>query len=256
MEQTHRLAHIGKARESIVRKTGQSTERHTWYRFGMKAITCEPAASVRAAEEIRIAILNGSLAPGARVRQEDLAAQLGLSREPIRQALVILEQEGLVHNTLRRGAVIAPIDSSFLSDVYEVREVVESYAAARVAEIGADMKAILEVIRLGRRAVKADKVEDLVELDWRFHSGLYEASGNRVLVKTMQAQWVHMRRAMFVTIASHRDRSRIYWDEHQAIVDAILKRDAKLAGKLASEHARSAKSSIVGNIPSSAGDGE
>jgi DNA-binding GntR family transcriptional regulator len=222
----------------------------------MKAIKREPAASLRAAEEIRIAILNGALSPGTRVRQEELAEQLGLSRVPIRQALAILEQQGLVHNTLRRGAVIAPIDSSFISDVYEVREIVESYAAARAAEIGFDLKPLLEVVRLGRRAVKADKVEDLVELDWRFHSGLYEASGNQVLVKTMQAQWVHVRRAMFVTIASLRDRSRIFWDEHQAILNAIGKRDARLASKLASEHVRSAKCSIVGNIFPSSGDAE
>lgn len=250
MEPRHRSTHTGIGQQNDVRKTGGPAGAITCYRFGMKAITSEPAASIRAAEEIRIAILNGSLAPGSRVRQEELAARLGLSREPIRQALVILEHDGLVHNTLRRGAIIAPIDSSFLSDVYELREIVESYAAARVAQIDADMKPLLEVIRLGRRAVKAENLEDLVELDWRFHSGLYEASGNRVLVKAMEAQWVHVRRAMFVTIASHRDRSRIYWDEHQAIVDAIVKRDDKLASRLAAEHARSAKSSIVGNISS------
>lgn len=219
----------------------------TWYREDIKRITAEPAASVRAAEELRIAILNGSLPPGVRVRQEELAAKLGVSRVPIRQALVILEQEGLVRSTLRRGVIITPIDSSFIAEVYEFREVVESFAARRAAELKIDINPLMEIVRLGRKAVKLGTLDDLISLDWQFHNGLYEASGNRVLAKTMQAQWVHVRRAMLVTLASRGYRARV-WDEHQAMLEAISAGKASSAGLLASRHARNARKRIVDNI--------
>lgn len=220
-------------------------------RVGIRAIPTEPAASVRAAEEIRIAILNGSLPPGTRVRQEDLAAKLGLSRVPIRQALVILEHEGLVRTTLRRGAIISPIDSSFIAEVYEFREIVESFAAARAADLRMDIAPLQEIVHLGRKAVKLGSLDELIDLDWRFHSALYEASGNRVLAKTMQAQWVHVRRAMLVTLASRGYRARV-WDEHQAMIDAIAMGKSSSAGTLASRHARNARKRILGNITTSA----
>src|ERR1700722_10692351 len=100
----------------------------------MKVIPSEPVASVRAAAEIRNAILDGSLPPGARVGQEGLAAMLGVSRAPIRQALVILEQEKLVHNSAHRRAVIAPVDPSLIGEIYDFREVIDAYAAGMAAK--------------------------------------------------------------------------------------------------------------------------
>ena len=101
--------------------------------FSMKAIAPQPMVSTRAAAEIRTAILNGSLPPGTRIRQEYLAAKLGVSREPIRKALLVLEQEGLVNSVANRGATVAPLDIPLIGEIYEFREGVESYAAGQVA---------------------------------------------------------------------------------------------------------------------------
>jgi DNA-binding GntR family transcriptional regulator len=206
----------------------------------MKVITPEPSASLRTTAEIRRAILDGSLPPGTRVRQEDLAAQLGVSREPVRKALAVLEQEGLVHNDAHSRAVIAPIDPSFLMEIYEFREIVEAYTAERAAQKGIDAKALGEIIVEGRKAVQVGKVKDLIDLDLRFHDQLYLACGNRVVIEVMRAQWSHIRRAMTMTLKTSEYRD-LAWDEHEAILDAIMSGKAGTAGKLASAHARNAR---------------
>jgi len=218
----------------------------------MKVITPEPVASVRAAAEIRTAILDGSLPPGARVRQEELAAKLGVSREPVRQALAILEHEGLVHNGVHRRAVIAPIDPSLVVEIYEFREVIEAYAAGMAARSDFDPKPLREVIVQGRKAVKSGTVGELIELDLRFHNHLYRASANRVVMEVMRAQWSHIRRAMTVTLTAREYRDRA-WNEHEAILDAIVARQALQASNLASAHARNAGIFIGRNLGKIAG---
>jgi DNA-binding GntR family transcriptional regulator len=213
----------------------------------MRVITLEPVASVRAAAEIRMAILDGSLPPGARVRQEELAAKLGVSRAPVRQALVILEQEGLVHNGARRRAVIAPIDPGLIAEIYEFREVIEAYAAERAAETNFDPKPLHEIIALGRRAVQAGVVREMIELDLRFHNQLYRCSENRVVMEVMRGQWSHIRRAMLITLTAQEYRTRA-WDEHEAILDAIVARRPSRASNLAAAHARNARAFITSNL--------
>jgi DNA-binding GntR family transcriptional regulator len=213
----------------------------------MRVIVPEPSASVRAAAEIRTAILNGSLPPGTRIRQEELADKLGVSREPVRQALVMLEQEGLVHNNVHRGAVIAPIDPSLIVEIYEFREVIEAYAAETAAKSDFDSAPVRETIIHGRRAVKTGTIGDLIELDLRFHNQLYQRSANRVVMEVMRTQWSHIRRAMMMTLTAREYRDRA-WNEHEAILDAIVAHDASRAGTLASAHARNARSFITDKL--------
>lgn len=203
--------------------------------------------SLRAAAEIRAAILDGSLPPGSRIRQEELAARLGISREPVRRALVILEQEGLVHTGAGRGQVIATIDMALISEIYELREIVEGYSAGRAAEAGYNPKPLREMIVLARQSVRAGAIENLIELDLRFHNELYRASANRVVVETMRTQWSHIKRAMTMTLTASEYRARA-WDEHEAILDAIAERQASRARRLASAHVRNARVFITRNL--------
>src|SRR5437660_7227643 len=100
----------------------------------MKPIAVKSVMPVRAAEEIRGAILSGALLPGARIKQEELAARLGVSREPVRQALLMLQREGLVFTEPGRTATVATLDRRFIADVYELREVIEGLVGATMAE--------------------------------------------------------------------------------------------------------------------------
>ena len=99
----------------------------------MSPINHEPLFSARAVAEIRAAILNGSLTPGSRVRQEELAVRLCVSRAPIRQSLLVLQREGLVHSGANDGAIVAPVGPLLVNEIYEFREAVEGYVAAAVA---------------------------------------------------------------------------------------------------------------------------
>lgn len=214
----------------------------------MRKIRRQPIVADTVTAEIRQAILNGTLAPGSRVRQEALAAQLGVSRAPIRQALLVLERDGLVHRDGRRGAVVAPLDADLISDIYEFRAAVDAYAASALATRGDfDPAPFRRIIVEGRTAVRAGDLSRLIELDSRFHIGLYEAAGNRVMVQVMRAQWTHIRRAMAVTLTIS-GYPRQVWDEHAAIVNAIARRQVRRAGELARAHTTNARAILIRNL--------
>jgi DNA-binding GntR family transcriptional regulator len=205
----------------------------------MNPISPQPMFSSRAAEEIREAILNGNLPPGSRIRQEELAARLGVSREPIRQALAVLEREGLVTN-VNRGAIVAPYDIKMIEEIYEFRQAIESSIAGKVAaRKDFDPLKLREIVMLGRKAVQDGLMDRLIDLDLDFHSELYRASQNRVVADVMQTQWGHIRRAMRMTLTIQNYRKQV-WDEHEAILEAIVHGKVARARTLAAAHTRHA----------------
>src|ERR1700682_3154662 len=90
-------------------------------------------ASVAATELIREAILEGRLEPGARLKEEELARELGISRTPVREALLMLQAEGLIETVPNRGAVVRTHDADDLIDLYQLRALLEGYAARQAA---------------------------------------------------------------------------------------------------------------------------
>src|SRR3954451_5201934 len=129
--------------------------------------------TVRARDELREAILAGSLPPGARLRAEPLAEQLQTSRTPVREALILLAREGLVDIEPRRGAVVRQFDAADLADLYDVRALIEPYAAHRAAtRIGApDFPPLADRCDRAEARGAADEtaVEDQVALNEEFH---------------------------------------------------------------------------------------
>lgn len=216
----------------------------------MRRIRREPVISEVATAEIRAAILEGTLVPGSRIRQEELAARLGVSRAPIRQALLVLEREGLVQIERWRGAIVAPLDPEFITDIYEFRGAVDAYVAGTLAARGEfDPAPLRQIVAEGRGAVHTEDLPRLIELDLRFHTGLYEAVGNRVLVHVMRAQWSHIRRVMAATLTIS-GYPRQVWDEHAAILEAIARRQVSRARTLASAHTSAARMVLTGNLGS------
>jgi len=199
----------------------------------------------RVAQEIRTAILRGDLPPGSRVKQEDLAAQLGVSREPVRQDLLLLQREGLVTAQPNRSAQVAPVDHQLISDVYGLREAVETSMVATLARRpGFDVKPFRILIARGRTAVRQRDLPALIELDMSFHTGLYEAAGNRVIVDVMGGQWSHIRRVMAMVLDQTAYRQKV-WDEHEAIVQAIQARRVASATAAAGRHIRAARKLLL-----------
>jgi len=201
-----------------------------------------------AAEEIRAAILRGDLSPGSRVRQEELAVRLAVSRAPVRQALLVLEREGLVQTDRSRGTIVAALDADLIRDLYGFREGVERFVAETLAQRTAiSLTPVADVVAAGRAAASDGDVSVLIDLDLQFHTALYEAAGNRILSDVMRGQWVNMRRVMAATLTVVGYPLQI-WAEHAAILDAIVAHDPPRAGALASAHTRTASVVLVENL--------
>lgn len=212
----------------------------------MKPIAIKSVMPVRAADEIRGAILSGALLPGTRIKQEELAARLGVSREPVRQALLLLQREGLVSTEPGRTATVASLDQRYIADVYEFREAIDGLVAATVAKLSApDLTHIDEIVARGREAVRLRNLRRLIELDIAFHSALYEAANNRVLIDVMRDQWNHIRRVMAMVLGETSYRNRV-WEEHGAILQAIRSGKPRRARAVAAHHTRAAKVLLLG----------
>jgi DNA-binding GntR family transcriptional regulator len=207
----------------------------------MKRIVIHPAVSEAVTTEIRNAIVDGTLAPGTRIKQEDLAARLHVSRAPIRQALMVLKREGLVQVRHHRGAIVSPLDLAFINDLYELREAIEGLAVARLAERHSfDPAPLWKIVADGQQAVASGDLNRIIEMDLAFHMGLYEALGNRPLISTMDAQWCHYRRAFAATLSVSSYRNQV-WDEHAAILRAIVAGQPEAATAASIAHTRGAR---------------
>ena len=194
----------------------------------------------RAAQEIRAAILRGDLPPGSAIRQEDLAAQLGVSREPVRQALLVLEREGLVHALPNRRTTVATLDRQLICDLYGFREVIDATVVATLARLRTfDAAPFKDLIAQGYTAVRKGDLPAMIHLDMSFHTSLYEAAGNQVIIDVMRGQWSHIRRVIAMVLDRAAYRNKI-WDEHEAILRRICAGKARDAAAAASRHVREA----------------
>jgi len=146
------------------------------------------------------AISEGSLAPGTRITQEEIADQLAVSRSPVLQALRLLKKDGLVQDAPGRGLLVTPLDATWIAHLYEIRGALDSLAASLAAQRGAKLDKAL--ITKGRRASKGDDVKAMIDADWAFHSAIYLASGNPLIAETAHLHWVHLRRVMGAVLQS------------------------------------------------------
>ncbi len=191
------------------------------------------------------AISEGSLAPGARITQEEIAAQLAVSRQPVLQALQLLRKDGLVHDAPGRGVVVAPLEPGWIAHVYEVRGALDTLAARLAAERGATIDR--KYVERGWRAARGHNIKTMIEADMAFHNAIYAASGNPLVGQSARVHWVHLRRVMGAALQSSRQRETV-WNEHEAIADAICAGDAKRAERLIGQHARQASEALLARL--------
>ena len=191
------------------------------------------------------AISDGSLAPGARLTQEEIAAQLDVSRQPVLQALRLLKKDGLVLDAPGRGVVVTPLDPGWIAKVYEIRGALDALGA----RLAAARHAVIDprLIEQGRRATRGRQINAMIEADMAFHNAIYDASGNPLLAPSAQLHWAHLRRVMGAVLQSTRQRETL-WDEHEAIAAAIAAGDGKAAVRLIEDHAREASANLVARL--------
>ena len=191
------------------------------------------------------AISDGTLAPGTRVTQEDLAEQLNVSRSPVLQALRMLKKDGLLEDVPGRGLLVTRLDPLRIGQLYRVRGALDALAAQLAAEYRAEIPAAL--ISAGRQAAGGSDVRAMIEADIAFHRAIYTASGNPYIVDSALLHWIHLRRVMGAVLLHGESRAGI-WDEHEAICAAIRAGDGALAATLSEGHADSARQSLVSSL--------
>jgi len=191
------------------------------------------------------AISDGTLAPGVRVTQEEIAEQLAVSRSPVLQALRLLKKDGFIQDAPGRGVQVAPLDTEWIAKIYEVRGALDSLAARLAALRRARIApAILDN---GRRIAQGKDVAAMIDADMAFHNAIYEASGNDLIAASAHLHWVHLRRVMGAVLQTSSQRSTV-WQEHQAIADAIAAGDGGAAAALIDEHTTRAKSNLTARM--------
>jgi DNA-binding GntR family transcriptional regulator len=209
----------------------------------MLPLDVAPSLIQQVHDRILAAIVDQTLAPGHRIRQQELAEQLGVSRQPVSHALHLLHRQGLVVESGRKGFQVTPLDAARIRELYEVRSALDGLAARLAAQRdGTDASArvaFLEALRAGDRINAKTPLAELIGLDADFHRALYRLSGNPAIEEMAAPHWLHMRRAMAAVLTNADYRTRA-WKEHRAIADQVLAGDFAAAEAGARDHALNA----------------
>jgi len=203
----------------------------------VRLLATQPSLVDQVYEEILSEIVGGQLPEYTRLIQDDLAKDLGVSRQPVQQALLLLRNQGFIRDAPGRGLEVAPIDVDFVRDLYEIRAVTEGLACRLAAERGAQQASRIgpKLIEAGRKAEREGSVTKLIDADVKFHEFLYEISGNRLIKEAVRPHWLHLRRLMG-EILMHDETPRLIWEQHAEILDAVINAAGPKAEKAARSH--------------------
>ncbi|MCD7736997.1 MAG: GntR family transcriptional regulator [Lachnospiraceae bacterium] len=200
-------------------------------------------------QTLRQAILRNEIKPGERLMEIHLAQKLGVSRTPVREAIRMLELEGLVTTIPRKGAVVADITISDLEDVLEVRLALEELAVQNVCrritqEQLEGMRCLADEFR---ESLKKDDVDAYAQADMKFHDAIYNATGNRRLVQilnNLREQMYRYRMEYLKDKSSH----QILVREHAEILQALEAHDERKAMEATSRHIDRQKEHIIAEL--------
>ena len=210
--------------------------------YGQDTLGRDTTAKV-VAERLRQEIQHGTLAPGTRLRQNDVAQRFGVSTTPVREAFAQLQAEGLVRIDPHRGAVVFHPTVEDVLEFYEIREALESLAVTHAIpnlrkEVARDLGTVIDRMRRTEDARKWLKLND------QFHLRLYEAAGRPRLstlidnLRDASAPYIYM----FVASRPLSERAN---HEHHQILDACVRGDATGAKRAIRDHLRSASRDLA-----------
>ncbi len=191
---------------------------------------------------IKSRILDSEYAPGAQILEHEIAEQLGLSRTPVREALVRLQQESLLEIVPRHGVRISTLSPADMREIYEILESLEATAAEILTRLRPARAALLplsEACDAMERALarEAPDLRTWAAADEAFHMHLLQLCGNRRLASLVMTVWDQAHRARMFTLTLRPLPTRST-EEHRKIVDAILAGDVSHAGELYRAHRR------------------
>ena len=214
--------------------------------------TSDAVGAAHAYAQVRASIVENRYPPGQRLVEQRIAEELGLSRTPVREALRMLEAEGLVVSERNRGAMVRPLSPTEVVDLYGLRIRLEAYAVevaterATETELG-ELVAAADAFSEIRRTVDGDSVEGvrlLHDANRRFHDGVLVAARHHRL-ETMLARTVDtplVFQAFRTFGAAEIERSDTF---HHLIVEAMCRRDANRASALMTEHIAQGRDAVL-----------
>ncbi|MEO0569452.1 MAG: GntR family transcriptional regulator [Pseudomonadota bacterium] len=214
----------------------------------MTSALLKPASSSqRALQELRERIFNGDLPAGSDHLESELADLLNMSRTPVREAVLMLESQGLLELRPRKGVRILPVSPEDMSEIYDVLTELESLAAERAAEAGYsgdDLSGLARAIDDMDVALARSDLEAWAAADDRFHSELVRVGGNSRIMAIASMMIDQVRRARNTTLYM-RPLPKKSNDDHRNVLAAITNGDAETARKVHRLHREHAKQIII-----------
>jgi DNA-binding GntR family transcriptional regulator len=207
-----------------------------------------PAASEIILKFIRDSIVDGSLDEGEPIRQDDVASLFNVSKIPVREALKRLEAEGLVEFHKNRGAVVTSVSEPEIVQIFEVRAILESNAINLSVPLMTDVT-FQKATAYCDAFAQETNVARWSELNWQFHSCLYEDAQRRYLVNTIRSVNDRLERYLRVqlTLSSGQDLAN---REHRELIEICRRRDAETAAQFLYDHIMKACDSLKKHLPS------
>lgn len=192
---------------------------------------------VQVADRLRTAILNGRLRPGAPLVETALAEQMNVSRAPIREAIQILENDGLVETIAYKGKRVKPLTPREVEEIYSLREIYEVMAVRRIIERGADAGLLRAPCAAMRKAADEGDFEALIAADEAFHRTLIEIADHDLLCASWKNLYLRIHQIMALR---NRELPQLHEiaGNHPPIVDALEAGDMERAVRLIAEHTR------------------
>lgn len=206
--------------------------------FAPEPVTRDGTASTRVADGIRESIVRGAYPPGSRLRQEEIAERFGASRVPVREALKILEAEGLITVVANAGAWVSRLTLAECEEVYQARERLEPLLL-RYSMPHLTPRDLAELADLAERMTVVDDVAEFLQLDREFHMLSYSGAETLMLGDLVTRLWnttQPYRRAYTLLIDQH--SQRVVHDEHHLLVTALRDGDPESAERTVENHIR------------------
>lgn len=186
---------------------------------------------------LREAILKGELQPGERLMELQLAARLGVSRTPIREAIRMLEQEGLAVTIPRKGAEVAKMTEKDMQDVLQVREALDELAATIACEQMTEeqLSDLVRAMHEFEESTKTGDIKKIAESDVKFHDIIYHATGNLKLVSMLSNLREQMYRYRVEYLKDKKNYPKLL-KEHQEIVDGLAAKNKVRVTEMMHQH--------------------
>jgi len=209
----------------------------------------KPSLSDGAYDALKAAIRNNVFAPGYQGSEQDIATQLRMSRTPVHEAIIRLQEEGLIRVLPRRGVMVCPISPDDMREIYGVIIALETASSELLAEKPEDERSLIadeldSVNAQMEAALAADDLVDWAGADERFHQLLVERGGNRRLARMFHTIMDQSHRARMLTLRL-RPKPTASVAEHRAIVGAVRQGDARTARERAKQHRVSARDQLL-----------